>query len=567
MHDEPPDHKPPTVIQAGFSIRFLRRFPRPSVATTIALAAWLACLFFVAAISLPLPQIGFAQDVGVMLDAGWRYFQGMRTHADYHSPLGPLFAIIFGLPMKLGGPTYASYKLLPPAVTAIFTAWTLLVCAHSLRPVSRAFLAAGIASAAGGLFHPGFPVEALSFAVFYNRVGFALLCIIGLCCLLPRSSPGASPWTAPVRDASIAVASVMLFFLKVNFFFAALPFWVASIFIHTRTRFDLGIFALSFAGTCLFFLHEIGYRIDRMLFDLAMAADARRACLDSFFFPFRNAVANHDFAILLAVSTLVLTSALRHAGCSPRALAMITTIIWAPALLGFALTLMQSHGDGRGIPLVLVGLAAALAWTDFAGDSSLRMPGDGRTMNMTPLLSQARFVGDICLACVAGLFILPHAYSYSHLLEMSRLAGPRQFRGPGIRDLYVGTFGNNLEPGAVAKMNDASELLSRHTIPGDSLQYMDMNNIYTFANHLRSPKQSLLFWDSRSSYTAAMHPPVSDLDDSDFILEPKQQLTASPLEREWWTIYGYAIEDQYDLVEETRFFRLWHRSIRRDAEP
>jgi hypothetical protein len=224
-----------------------------------------------------------------MLDAGWRYFQGLRTHADYHSPLGPLFAIIFGLPMKIGGPTFSSLKLLPPTVTAVFALWTILVTSASLNPLTRACLAAGTAAAAGGIFHPGFPVEALSFAVFYNRVGFALLGIIGLSALLPRNTPRLPAWVAPFRDASIAIAGVMLLFLKVNFFAAAVPFCIASAFLHRRTRVDIVSFGLASAGSLLFFLNEIGYRLDCMLFDLAMAADARRACLDSFFFPLRNA--------------------------------------------------------------------------------------------------------------------------------------------------------------------------------------------------------------------------------------------------------------------------------------
>jgi len=540
----------------------------PWIATNMLLAAWLIGLLAVAGSSLPLPQIGFAQDVGVMLDAGWRYFQGMRTHADYHSPLGPLFAIIFGLPLKLGGPTYSSYRLLPPVVSAIFAAWTVLVCSKSLQPAIRACLAAGIASAAGGLFHLGFPVEALSFAVFYNRVGFALLCIIGLAALLPRGFPDLPAWVNPVRDASIATASVMLLFLKVNFFFASLPFWIGSAILHRRTRTDELAFGLAFGGTCLFLLNEIGFRLDRMLGDLSMAADARRACLDSFFFPLRNAIANHDFAILLSLGTIVIGTALRASGASTKTLAVVGGIIWGPALLGYALTLMQSHGDGRGIPLVLVGMAAGLAWIAPSDDSERRLiAGEPTALQTTPALSQARILAGACLVCTAALFIFPHSYSYAHLLHVSRNVGPRQFQAPGIKDLYIGAFGNNLEPGAVMKMNEAHELLSRHAKPGDSLQYLDMNNIYTFASHLRSPKRSMLFWDNRSSYTAARHPPASDFDDSDLLMAPKQLLTQTPLETTWWTIYGYAIEDRYDLAEETIHFRLWRRSQNRQSLP
>jgi hypothetical protein len=551
-----------------FTMGLPRDLAKPDLPTSAVMAIWLIGLFVVAMNSLPLPQIGFAQDLGVMLDAGWRYFQGMRTHADYHSPLGPLFAIIFGLPMKLGGPTYASFKLLPPVITAIFTIWAAIVTSTSIQPWTKTLLAAGIGAASGGLFHLGFPIEALSFAVFYNRIGFGLLCIIGLAGLLPRGSRGLPAWVSPARDASIAIASGMLLFLKVNFFFAALPFWLVSALLHRRTRFEVLAFGATFAGTCLFFLNEIGFRIDRMLFDLSMAADARRACLDSFFFPVRNAAANHDFGILLILATVTFLPAFRAFGQPLKSAGLGLACIWGPALLGYGLTLMQSHGDGRGIPLVLVGIAAALSWATppRAGVSAIDT-NETRSSATQPATALAGTVGNACLMCAAALFIIPHAYSYYFLFKVSQSVGSRQFQAPGIKDLYVGSFANNLEPNAVDKMNDAQQLLSRHATPGDSLQYMDMNNIYTFASHMRSPSQSMLFWDNRSSYTAARHPPEADFADSDFIMSPKRQLMQGPLETEWWSLYAYVIQNQYDLVEETTYFKLWRRARSPDSLP
>lgn len=525
----------------------------------VLLFIWLLALFGIAARCLPLPQIGFAQDVGVMLDAGWRYYQGLRTHADYHSPLGPMFALIFGMPMKLGGPAYDSLTLLPPVVTTIFTIWTICVSRPAMPALVCAALAAAIGAAAGGIFHLGFPIEALSFAVFYNRIGFGLLCIIGLAALLPRG-PGVSTSTAAARDASIAVSLAMLFFLKVNFFFAAAPFCLCSIILYKRGRTERLAFAISSVAVCWFFLHEIGYRVDRMIFDLQMAANARRACLDSFFFPIRNAWANYDFGMLLVlqtVATLPVVVTGRHVGLNPMA---YLGALWGPAVLGYALTLMQSHGDGRGIPLVLVGMAVAMTWLPTRSTSC--PSGDGRSVPAPETAAEgpAKRMAAACVFCAAALFVIPHAYSYSVWAAVSRNPGPRQFHAKAIRNLYIGSFGNNLGADAVGKMNDAHEVLARHTRPGDSMQYMDMNNIYTYAQQLRSPLRSMLFWDNRSSYTAACHPPFSDFDDTDFILVPKQPLTLAPLETEWWKLYAEAIESHYDLVDETSFFKLWKRA-------
>lgn len=524
------------------------------------LLAWIAACTAVAAASLPLPNVGFAQDIGTMLDGGWRCYQGLRPHADYHTALGPMFGIIFGLPMLLGGPTYGSLQFLPPAVSALTAVWTWLVCRRSLPGVAAVGTAIAMGSIAGGIFHIGFQPGALSFATFYNRIGFGILGVVSLAALLPRIDEGHVH--RRFLDATVVTGLLMLLFLKVSFFIVAGPLVIAASLMHQRNRGDwISIVSVAALGS-LWFLFLIGFRLDLMFADLWMAAQARKSSASNYFFPLRNAIANHDFIGLLMIQSVAWLSLPAKPARRGRLILGQMLLLWGPAVLGWAITLIQSHGDGRGISTALAGLAISTAWLrqwtaaahlDTLGTASASS-ADARGGKV-----DANLLSQVVLLMAAMLFILPHAQSYVHWLAVSDQAGPPQFKVAPLRQLYVGSFVNVLGPECVEKMNDAIELLQRHCKPSDSMQYIDENNPYSFACGLRTPRKSNMFWETGSSYSREHHPPPNDFDDTDFILVPKPELKYVPLQTLWKEIYSYYITTHFRACEETRYFILYKR--------
>ena len=514
---------------------------------------WILFCLFIAAASLPLPNVGFLQDLGLMVDAGWRYYQGLRPHADYHSGLGPLFGMIFGLPMRLAGPAYGSLQLLPPAMSALIAAWAWILSRRALTPFSSALTAIALGSIAGGIHHLGFPPESLTFATFYNRVAFGLLGIVALAALLPReASVSASTWFA---DGSMLAAMLMLLFLKANFFVLSLPLALASCMLHRRARIDF-VIAGGVAGVVLlFFLVQIGFRLDRMWSDLLMHARARGSSVNDFFYPWRNVAANHDFLGLMAIQTLLWLPWGDDDRDSWRARALHITLLWGGAALGWTITLMQSHGDGRGISLALTAIAVSTAWLAECGLAG--GPGVGAAGGRGRITS---VVANATLAMACLLFIVPHASSYLFWNRVSgQVVGQRQFTAEPLRTLFVGPLVNILEPDSVGKINEATALLSRHCRPGDSMQSMDANNLFGLACGLRTPRGSMIMWGMDSSYSAASHPPPSDFDDSEFLLVPKPELKSGRVDTGWQGIYEDYLAKHYSLSEETRFFKLYER--------
>lgn len=526
--------------------------------SAIAMTAWIAVCFAVAFSAIPLPNLACPQDLGVMVEAGYRFYQGLRPHADYHSALGPVLGMVFGIPMVLFGPSYESLRCLPPFLSLIALLWTWLVCRTSMPGWAASLSSMTIACIAGGVYHQGFPPEALTFATVYNRIGFAVLTVVALAALLPREL---SPGDNLLKDASIAAGTIVLAFLKANFAVFALPFAVIALILHRRERHEYRRLAAIAAGVSLFFLYHIGFRIDRMIADLMMAATARKQGSGQVFFPLRNLVANHDMLLVMTFP-----SALISFPRTPRSrdqLLFLLTLIWGPGILGWVITLMQSHGDGSGVPLTICGLAASYAWAiRLRPNSSSGLP-DQIDQSVQSANSKAC---AIALACGCLLFLVPHAYSYYVWNLVARNTGPRQFVSAPIRELFVGGFTNTMGENCVAKINEGTDLVKKHAVASQTLQFVGSSNLFTFACGLRSPRESMLYWDSISTYSDEWHPPPSTLSDTDFVLVPKNTFAMNDDTPQWISIYGYYLAENYRLAEETSFFRLYQRK-QRDKQP
>jgi hypothetical protein len=507
----------------------------------LALALVVLGLFFVSALSLPLPSVVCAQDIGVMLDAGWRFYQGQQTHVDYRSPLGPLFAMLFGVPFLLFGPDYSALRFLPVAVSALVSLWALLIV-RKIVPQPVAFVSAvGIGLFAGGIFHPGFAYQALTFATFYNRVAFGLLSIVTLCCLLPRDEMGGM--RQKVTDFSVGLAAGCLLFLKANFFvLAAVPLGL-SLLLFKRSVSSYVYLAAGFVGVFLLIGASIGFRFDLMWADLSMAAIAREGVAAKlFFYPTRNFLANWDyFAVAVVISSVLLIAAGQSRELR-KAIVVALSVYWVPTLMGFVITLMQSHGDGRSFPTMLAGGAAACAWL-------------GREKAFRPIVSYTVMVGVILQGVILSA---PHlgAYGFLSSLKTENFLGSFDFEP--LRAWRVGAF-NSYGEDFVPLLNEGASLVATNTDSGSSLQYIDFANNINLALHKRSPKGAMLWWDNGSTYSAKSFPSQQSFEDTDYVLIPTTR-AIQPLDA-WFAIYGEFLQANYEEAARSANFLLLRKKV------
>lgn len=499
-------------------------------------------LLFVSLRSMPLPSIACAQDVGVLLDAGWRYYQGQQCHVDYHSPLGPLFAMLPGIFFTLLGPDYLSLKLLPFSVSLLTAAWVYLLTSASMSRAVSLLGSVSIGLFAGGLFHPGFDYHALTFATFYNRVCYGLLSVAAISALLPRSDITARK--ASALDASLGASLSAMLFLKVNFFAAGALFLVASLLLFKRSQREWLWLFIGAGAVGTFFVASIGFRLDLMAADLALALASREGSTGSlFFFPARNFLANADYFAIIAILGLTMALAAAQEWSQRRVAFCALFALLFPTAVGFGLTLMQSHGDGRCFPTMVAGAMAACAWT-----------GAGRLHTIT---TRRIIIAATCL--LAGMIAWPHlaAYQFLHSLKNEQFAG--EFSSQPLKAWRVSPF-NSWGEDFVPLVNEALDLLRLHVRPDASLQYIDMASVFSFALGMRSPKPSMLWWDDRSTYSRRSHPDESVFEDTDFILLPvTRPVQPQPV---WTEIYGSFITQNYSEAGRSGNFLLLRKNSR-----
>lgn len=505
----------------------------------LVLASSLAVLTLISFSSLPLPSVVCAQDVGVLLDAGWRHFQGQRCHADYISPLGPLFAFLPGVFFKIFGPQYESLKLLPVTVTAFTAVWTFVLTRGAVPKVIALLGSIAVGLFAGGLFHPGFEYRALTFAVFYNRAAYGLLSIAILAALLPRG--GRSAGMKKFLDASLGASLCCLLFLKINFFAAGCLFGFVSLLLFRRSNSEWAALFGSVLISCIFFGAAIGFRFDLMFADLRLALFSREGSTSNlFFYPLRNFQANADyFAIVGLLSVVAVLVAIQEPKQRRSAIVSLGALLSAVAV-GFGLTLMQSHGDGRCFPTVVSGAIALLAW----------MREDGVCRSLTFRILGAGTIG------LSLLVIFPHASAYIFLKALRAEQFPGAVSGEALGDWRVSqfnTWGEDFAP----LVNEGMVLVKEHAAATASLQYIDMANSFSFGLGMRSPKRSMLWWDDRSTYSAKAHPTTEVFQDTDYLLIPiTRPVQPQPV---WNQIYGDYVTKHYEEAGKSPNFLLLRR--------
>jgi hypothetical protein len=218
----------------------------------------------------------YTNDLMIFFDGAYRLLSGQVPNRDFHTPLGALTLLlpVFGLWMNgLGG--------MMPWATAAFT----LIFLPLLLYVCRSRLPLGYALGFGiyalllviGPVNVGEQVDQTSFAMFYNRWGYALLSLLFLLAL-PRRADG----QAAVADAAAAAALLLLmFYLKVSYFLLGL-FFLLGLILLTRRRL-WPILAIAGTGAAIAIIEIFWRGTGGYLADIATAAEASGAVRGTLF--------------------------------------------------------------------------------------------------------------------------------------------------------------------------------------------------------------------------------------------------------------------------------------------
>ncbi|HSH96330.1 MAG TPA: hypothetical protein VK968_19440, partial [Roseimicrobium sp.] len=331
---------------------------------------WSASLASTIVLATP-PLWQYMGDVLVLFDGGWRVYNGQVPHADFYSCLGPVPTGVLGLGFFLTGGHSPGLGF---ALGLCGVAFSLLGFIAAQGRLSRfwglafSLFVLVLVTAPAALGMKDVNTDLVSFrysntyAMFYNRLGWAAIVVAQLCVLMPRRGPESGFIQSESTDGFIAgLACTLAIFTKINFLAVGGLLIVIACLIPRpggRTRFVTGMVVGLAATTLLLGIWPGGawaYFQDTVTLLKVHRAESHLSSL------FYKSAINAPWLLVLGVLTVsMLASARKIHGAAGRA--GPASEIWGPARAAFivmatGLFLTGFNFEGSAYPsLFLAGL-------------------------------------------------------------------------------------------------------------------------------------------------------------------------------------------------------------------
>lgn len=473
----------------------------------------------------------YLNDLFVFLDGAYRITAGQVPNVDFHSSLGPLTYYIPAVGYGLSG----SFAAAMPVGMSLVVLIIALIAAHvigtRMRPAIALPLAIFLLLIVAAPVNSGERISDLSFAMFYNRVGWSTLGLL-LVMYLPASRRQRQARLDVLCGATLVL---LMLYLKITYGMVALAFLVFML-LERQGR----SWALATIITCLSvgILVELAWRgTAGHISDLRLAADVSgglpsvRAIVLTVLRNLADIVVYCVFIFLFIIGRRKLHDLLFASFCAAAGLllieqnfqtAAIPTLAVAAAVAAEALAREQrrdrNYGTraAPGLPLLLLVLV---------------MPASVQTalsMGLHTALAVGRYGEEIPLRNFAGI----------RLARMwSDGAYPRFTR-------YIET------------LSDGAEALAALPAP-TRVMVLDFVGPFSTGLGLEPPKGDSTWYHWGRSINDQNFPLPEELfADVQIIMEPK-----SPLERRTakglQEIYGAYIAAHFQLIRETAFWRIY----------
>ncbi len=527
-------------------------------------------LFLLLALVLPGKSYSgvYTGDIMIFMDGAHRFLSGQVPNVDFHTPLGALTVLLpaFGLWMNgLGG-------MMPwatAAFTILFLPLLLYIC-RSRLPLAYS-LGFGIYAVllVIGPVNVGEQVDQTSFAMFYNRWGYALLSLLFLLALPPREARA-----RPMLDGAVAAALLLLmFYLKVSYFLLGFGFLV-GLGLLTAARRPV-LIALAGAAILMAAIEIFWGGTGTYIADIRMAADASGAVRGSLFTLSRIVLLNFMAVIVFlgvlaigvarGVSWRIILLCLYMAGAgvllvnqNAQMMGILTLI---PAALVAALSpSRQDQGAGsqwpRAASLLLIAALAippatvSLVTTGYFAAKSYRTKGDGPY--------QAELAGLVVEEGAIDAFkVGPDVQRAAYRTEQPTLEMYNKMRNQRFKQVFS-------QPEYLRTLKDGLELLRRDRRLSGNVFVFDMGNPFN-ALLRRSPPRGVDAWNHKGRTMTETHyrAPEQMFADVDVVMVPKVS-TELATTRLLLDVYGSYLGQRFELVAKSDY---WHAYRRRLPNP
>lgn len=483
-------------------------------------------------------------DTAIFLNAGWRIFNHQTPHHDFTSIYGALVFYFVALGMHLVHPSVSAILYGNLLFSALIGLWSWHIGRSRLTPgICLLFSFTNVFCVLGSM-SLGMGINETSFAMLYNRYGFALLNLFWLDLFLsPRQENRSTNFSGEGISAGILLFLILI--SKINFFGIALLSLFPAIICRLLSWRKLGFLVFSFVLTALLFAVILHLDLRAYYQDVKLAAslqDTHTRLFRVLFTVFTNLI---PIAIVLAPLVL-------FAGKKEIASGGLDQIsYWIPILtivIG-GVVICATNTQTTQIPSIFLGL---LVWMENMRRRSSNSPGSHFSQQL----------GLVLLVPLVAGFLLTDALGVGYSMASSLKSRP--VPGSPLKDLRLGHFGrrNPLAVEYIDEVTAGMELLKKHSFsPGDRISALDYTNVYSLLTETTPPRGEVLALDGYSFTEKIFPAPERLLGDITLLLIPRADyVSAYPQNKLLRQLYQPYINSHFSLVDQNAIYELWTRS-------
>ncbi len=477
----------------------------------------------------------YLNDLFIFLDGAHRIASGQVPNRDFHTALGPLSFYVPALGYWISGSMGGAMPAAMAATTVGLALPMVHILGSRLRPVVAIPYGLFLLLIVAVPTNLGESIASLSFAMFYNRIGWAALSLLLVMYLQPEKPRGGQSLLDALCAAVLALA---MLYTKATYGLVALAFLGFMLFDARQRHWVL--WALGLIVVSALIIEAVWQSSLSHLEDLALAGrvSGTRGIVDLSLAFLRHLA---DYVILAIFAALVLwrTRSLRD-------------LLFFGICAGPGLIIQSQNSQPWGIITVFAGAAVAteilLRPRRVAGHESHRILTQG-----APLLLIA-FLLPTSLHCFAALGV--------HSIAATARTG-EPFGLPRFGELRLTTLwlpgDRTFMTDYLMSIREGAQLLSQLPVKPENVSVLDFANPFTAGLGL-PPSRGDYAWLHWGRNINDVHhlPPEQLLGGVDVLMVPKAGINGIPLRN----LYGSYIREAFDPI---RYTDLWTVYKRREA--
>jgi hypothetical protein len=496
-----------------------------------------------AAAALVLPEqtvsAKYLNDLMIFLDGAHRIAWGQIPHVDFHTPMGPLTNLLPAAGLLLTGSLGAAMPLgvgLLILLLAPVMAHVLVSRLHPALALPTAVYLALILAAPSNL---GEPPQVLSFAMFYNRIGWAALALLLVMVLPPRGV------RRPVRDGLCAAAlTLLMLYLKASYGAVALAF-LAAMLLDRGAR-PWAALALGATVAVTLILEAVWRLPSAYLFDLLQAAHASGAVQGG---PERLLVSFQENLFDYAVFALIVAVA-------------------AVALRDWRLLVLLGFCGGAGLMIQnqnfqISGIVTLAAGAVVAAEAIWRR---GFTFEGWRGRAALAAAGVLVLALVAPMIVDRSVSLYTHVILAATRPAHRFAGLPRLDRVVLADTGSvwdvRYTNEYVATLEDGARALAALGPKATRVTVLDFVNPFSAGLGLAPPRGDYSVTQFERTFDRKRYVPAETvLGDARVVMEPKWRIDPPGTEA-FLALYADYLAAHFESAGETEHWRIY---VRRDG--